>query len=93
MEMECAQIEGVIANQCAHWCGNPPVLPRTIGFDLIRPTGTFPSQGKAYAYKNALRRKAGGRIGYEIQGFPTGMSVFSRIAWSRASRFSSWVKR
>ena len=42
MEMECAQIEGVIANQCAHWCGNPPVLPRTIGFDLIRPSGTFP---------------------------------------------------
>ena len=49
MEMECAQIEGVIANQCAHWCGNPPVLPRTIGFDLIRPSGTFPSQGKAWS--------------------------------------------
>ena len=43
--------------------------------------------------QNALRRKAGGRMGYEIQGFPTGMSVFSRMAWSRASRFSSWVKR
>ena len=48
--------------------------------NLIRPTGAFPSQGKAYAYKNALRRKAGGRMGYEIQGFPTGMSVFSRMA-------------
>ena len=45
------------------------------------------------AKRNALRRKAGGRMGYEIQGFPTGMSVFSRMAWSRASRFSSWVKR
>ena len=30
--------------------------------------------------QNALRRKAGGRMGYEIQGFPTGMSVFSRMA-------------
>ena len=22
---------GVIANQCAHWCGNPPKLLETIG--------------------------------------------------------------
>ena len=30
--------------------------------------------------QNALRRKAGGRMGCEMQGFPTGMSVFSRMA-------------
>ena len=72
-------------------------------YKRLAVTKGFFEEGKIYGTMSYLvvrydgkekRPPDGGRFGGMDQvGFPTGMSVFSRKASSRASRFSSWVKR